>query len=276
MISIPTRCLPRAEELDRLSSSSLRDSFLAENLFAPGELRILATDLDRLTVGAAMPIGALRLPPCREFGTSYFTERRELGIINIGAPGAVRVGAEFFTLDLLDCLYVGIGESEISFESTTGEPPAFYFLSCPAHRKHPTAKVARGQAQSALLGSPASASSRRLNKCIHPGGIPSCQLVMGFTELEPGSVWNTMPAHTHSRRSEIYFYFDLGENMVVHLYGTPANTRHLIVRDRQAVLSPPWSLHAGAGTANYRFIWGMAGENQSFEDIDPIAPGSLC
>lgn len=275
MITIPTRFLPRADELDRLCSSSLRENFLAENLFEPGELRIIATDLDRLTVGAAMPAGEIRLPPCREFGTSFFAERRELGIINIGAPGVVRVGSRSFSLDRLDCLYIGKGEPEIVFESVTSASPAFYFLSCPAHQKHPTAKVTRADAQSMIIGSQASASHRRLNKCIHPGGIQSCQLVMGFTELEPGSVWNTMPSHTHIRRSEIYLYFDLGENLVVHLYGPPGNTRHLIVRDRQAVLSPPWSLHAGAGTANYRFIWGMAGENQDFEDVDPVAPASL-
>ncbi len=275
MITIPMRHLPRAQEIDRMPGPALREQFLVEQLFEPGALNIVATDLDRLAVGAAMPAGELPLPACNEFGTAYFTERRELGIINIGAPGAVRVGSQSYSLDPLDCLYIGIGEQDIVFESATATPAEFYFLSCPAHQKHPTAKLARAEAQSVLLGTTANASQRRLNKYIHPGGIKSCQLVMGFTELLPGSVWNTMPAHRHSRRSEIYLYFDLAENLVVHLYGTPDNTRHLIVRDRQAVLSPPWSLHAGAGTANYRFIWGMAGENQSFDDMDPIALADL-
>ncbi|MBL0158248.1 MAG: 5-dehydro-4-deoxy-D-glucuronate isomerase [Bryobacterales bacterium] len=275
MPDTPLHCLPRAEEIDSLSTSALRQSFLLEHLFQSGQLNLIPTDLDRLAVGAAMPIGELRLPSCREFGTAYFTERREIGIINIGAPGVVRVGAQSYTLELLECLYVGIGEPEISFESITDQPPAFYFLSSPAHHKHPTAKVARSDAQSVTLGVPATASCRRLNKCIHPGGVQSCQLVMGFTELEPSSVWNTMPAHTHTRRSEIYLYFDLGDHLVVHLFGEPENTRHLIVRDRQAILSPPWSLHSGAGTANYRFIWGMAGENQSFDDMDAIPMESL-
>ncbi len=275
MINTPLRCLPRAVELDGLSTSSLRQNFLVENLFQPGELNVLPTDIDRLAVGAAMPAGELRLPPCREFGTAFFTERRELGILNIGAPGVIRVGAHSYPLDRLDCLYIGAGEPDIVFESTSSEPPAFYFLSCPAHQKYPTAKLSRDQAQSVVLGNTAGSSCRRLNKYIHPGGIQSCQLVMGFTELEPGSVWNTMPAHTHTRRSEIYLYFDLGDNLVVHLFGEPGNTRHLIVRDRQAILSPPWSLHSGAGTSNYSFIWGMAGENQSFNDMDAIPMSSL-
>lgn len=275
MMSMSTVWSPRAEELDLLSTASLRESFLVEDLFEPGALKMVATDLDRMTVGGAMPMGELSLPAFREFGTSYFTERRELGIINIGAPGAVRVGAETYSLDLLDCLYIGKGQPEIAFQSVGDTPPAFYVLSCPAHQAHPTTKLTRSEAQSVMLGNQANSACRRLNKYIHPGGVQSCQLVMGVTELETGSVWNTMPCHTHERRSEIYLYFDLGENLVVHLCGTPDNTRHLMVRDRQAVLSPPWSIHAGAGTANYRFIWGMAGENQSFEDTEPVPMTSL-
>jgi len=275
MNAVPMRYLPHAEELDGLSTAALRERFLVENLFEPGKLNVVATDLDRLALGAAMPVGALRLPGFSEFGTSYFTERRELGIINIGAPGIVHVASQSYSLETLDCLYVGMGEPDIVFEPVTDVPPAFCLLSCPAHHKHPTAKLARAEAQSVNIGTAEKSSERRLNKCIHPGGLQSCQLVMGFTELQSGSVWNTMPAHTHSRRSEIYLYFDLAENIVVHLFGTPGETRHLIVRDRQAILSPPWSLHAGAGTANYRFIWGMAGENQSFDDMDPIALADL-
>lgn len=265
----PPRTLPPASALGSLPHSALRQHFLAEDLFVPGQLNYLPTDLDGLTVGAAMPQTSLPLP------CDAFTAGRELGIINIGAPGHVRVGSETFALDLLDCLYVGRDEPEVLLSPAAQETPAFYLLSCPAHTRYPAAKVPRAQAQSQVIGSQEGASVRRLNKCIHPGGIRSCQLVMGFTEIEPGSVWNTMPPHTHSRRAEIYLYFDLGSNILVHLMGEAGNTRHLIVRDRQAVLSPRWSLHAGAGSSSYRFIWGMAGDNQDFADIDPIPLSDL-
>ena len=266
---------PRFEEAERMPPAGLRERFLVDGLFAAAAVRLVITDLDRMVLGGAVPEPDLPLPPCEDFGTRYFQERRETGIINIGAPGAVRVGAQTYPLDSLDCLYVGAGEEDVAFLSGPAGGAAFYFLSCPAHRKYPTALVARAETQAQSVGDESHASRRTIHKCIHPGGAASCQLVMGFTELAPSSVWNTMPAHRHARRSEIYLYFDLGDALVVHLMGRPEATRHLIVRDRQAALSPPWSIHAGAGTASYRFIWGMAGENQDFGDMDAVAPGHL-
>jgi 4-deoxy-L-threo-5-hexosulose-uronate ketol-isomerase len=271
----PLRYLPRAEEFERMPSSLVRENFLVDDLFQAGSVRIVPTDLDRLAVGGAVPETEMPLGPVPEFGTSYFTERREVGIFNIGDPGRVRVGGSSFRIDTLDCLYIGIGEPEVILAPEDSGTPAFYLLTCPAHEKHPTRKMSRSQATSEALGDEHAASRRCLHKYIHPGGVRSCQLVMGFTELAPGSVWNTMPPHTHGRRSEIYMYFDLGEDVVFHMLGKPESTRHVVVRDREAVFSPPWSVHAGAGTNRYRFIWGMAGENQAFSDMDGVAMTEL-
>jgi 4-deoxy-L-threo-5-hexosulose-uronate ketol-isomerase len=268
MIVEAMRYLPRAEDIERMPGAELRASFLVADLFAEGEFRIVPTELDRLVVGAVMPLVDMSLPRVEEFGTPAFLERRELGIINIGAPGEVAVNGDVYRVDPLDCLYIGMGEREVTFRPLGSEPPAFYFLSCPAHRSYPVCKVSVGELKPIVLGDEKRASRRQLYRMIHPAGIASCQLVMGVTELCPGSVWNTMPPHTHSRRSEVYLYFGLGDEAVIHLFGRPESTRHLIVRDRQAVLSPAWSMHAGAGTAPYRFIWGMAGENQEFDDMD--------
>ena len=262
---------PRPEDLHSLSTPELRDSFLVTDLFAPGEVRTVYTALDRLALGGAVPTAPLPLRGIAEFGTRYFTERRELGILNIGPPGAIRVHTTEYPLDSLDCLYIGKGEEDIVFLPTGPRPPVFYLLSCPAHQACPTRKIARDEARPEAIGQALSASKRTIHKYIHPGGAQSCQLVMGLTELEPGSVWNTMPPHTHSRRTEIYLYFSLGEAIAVHLMGPPQSTRSLIVRDRQAVLSPDWSIHCAAGTSSYAFIWGMAGENQDFSDMDPVS-----
>lgn len=258
-----------------MSTEELRQAFLVDRLFAPGEVRLVYTDLDRMIVGGVVPREEMRLNGSRELGTAYFTERREVGVINLGGLGTVRVGGKAFELERLDCLYIGCGEEDVRFEPGPKEAPAFYILSCPAHRRLPTAKVARGEAEVQEVGDPARASRRRISRCIHPGGTASCQLVMGFTELEQGSVWNTMPPHTHGRRSEVYLYFDLGDDVVVHLMGPPQSTRHLIMRNQEAVLSPPWSIHAGAGTGNYRFVWGMAGENMTFSDMDGVTTEGL-
>jgi 4-deoxy-L-threo-5-hexosulose-uronate ketol-isomerase len=230
-----------------------------------------------MVVGGVLPSTApIVLANYKETGTSFFLERRELGIFNIAAPGVVTVSGRRYELGTLDCLYVGLGEREVSFESSASGQAAFYFVSTPAHAKYPTTAVRRANAQSEALGDASQANRRRINRFIHPEGIQSSQLVMGFTELEPGSVWNTMPAHTHRRRSEVYFYFDLAtDQMVIHLLGEPHATRHLIVRDREAVVSPSWSMHAGAGTTNYRFIWAMAGENQVFGDMDAVPVSEL-
>lgn len=252
-----------------MNTEEVREHFLVEDLFVPGHIRMAYTGLDRLIVGGVMPETEIELPALRETGTGYFTERREVGVINIGDKGVVAAGRQSYELDHLDCLYIGTGEERVTFANRPGGPAAFYLLSAPAHRKYPTRKAGLAEATVHEIGNPDNASKRRLVQYIHEGGIESCQLVMGYTELAPGNVWNTWPPHTHLRRSEIYFYFDLGENLLIHLLGEPLRTRHLIVRDRQVVLSPPWSMHCGAGAGNYRFIWGMAGENKTFSDMDP-------
>jgi len=245
-----------------MSAAELREAFLVPRLLEPGKIHLVQTDLDGLVVGGVMPLDEpLLLAPGAEL---------ETGILNIGGPGQVTSGAKTFALDRLDCLYVGSGGGPVRFEGS-----AWCLLSCPAHARRPTRKVSRQEAEVAEFGSAAQCSKRRVIKYIHGGGAPSCQLMMGVTEMEDGNVWNTMPPHTHSRRSEIYFYFDLGDQIVIHLMGLPDRTRHLIVRDREAVLSPRWSIHTGAGTNAYRFIWGMAGENRDFADIDPVGLSSL-
>jgi len=266
---------PRPTETNTLSTEALRENFLIQDLFNRGELVAHYTDLDRMVIGGVVPEQtALALPNDPALGTSFFLERREIGILNIGGgPGIVHVGGTRYELAPLDCLYVGLGERDVTFSQGSGNRAAFYFVSTPAHANYPTELVRRADVNADLIGDSTKANRRRILKYIHPEGIKSCQLVLGFTEFEAGNVWNTMPPHTHSRRTEIYLYFDLGEQMVVHLMGEPQRTRHLIVRDREAVLSPSWSIHAGAGTGAYRFVWAMGGDNQIFADMDaaPIA-----
>jgi 4-deoxy-L-threo-5-hexosulose-uronate ketol-isomerase len=289
---------PAPEAVDTLSTAELRSRFLLADLFQPGAVTAHYTDLDRMIVGAACPSAAtpvLALPNYRETGTAHFLERREIGILNVGSgPGTVRVGATAYTLSTLDCLYIGLGEKDVSFENgptpapaplsnlksevshpasppaPAGQAPQFYFVSTPAHAPHPAAVVRHAAVNTAPIGDPAKANRRRIHKLIHPDGVKSCQLVLGFTEFEPGSVWNTMPPHTHDRRSEIYLYFDAADAVIFHFLGRPDATRHLVVRDREAVLSPPWSIHCGAGTGAYRFVWAMAGDNQTFADMDAV------
>ncbi|HEU5081135.1 MAG TPA: 5-dehydro-4-deoxy-D-glucuronate isomerase [Opitutaceae bacterium] len=266
---------PSANETNRLSTEELRENFLIGGLFRNGEIRAHYTDLDRMVVGAAVPLASSPLPLAnyKETGTEFFLQRREIGILNVGAPGFVHVGGTKYDLAALDCLYIGLGERDVRFESAPGGQAAFYFISTPAHAKHPTALARRAEIKADPIGEVTKANRRRILKYIHPDGIKSCQLVLGFTEFEPGSIWNTMPPHTHSRRTEIYMYFDLADQMVVHLMGEPHRTRHLIVRDREVVLSPAWSIHSGVGTSSYRFVWAMGGDNQVFADMDaaPIA-----
>ena len=267
---------PTPEATNTLSTDELRERFLLTGLFQPGAVTAHYTDLDRMIVGAAVPTTApLGLPTDKELGTSFFLERREIGILNVGAPGKVKVGGTSYDLATLDCLYIGLGEKDVAFESGAGGGSQFFFISTPAHAKHPTAIVRRADVRTDPIGDPAKANRRRINKLIHVDGVKSCQLVLGFTEFEPGSVWNTIPPHHHSRRTEIYLYFDLADNVVVHLMGPPTATRHLVVRDREAVLSPAWSIHCGAGTGAYRFVWAMGGDNQIFSDMDPAPLAEL-
>ena len=267
---------PSPAETNTLPTEKLRENFLIGDLFRVGEIVAHYTDLDRMVVGSAVPTAApLALPGYRALGTDFFLERREIGIINLGDAGTVRVDGAAHSLGARDCLYVGRGVREVVFENGGTGQAAFCFISTPAHATHPTALARRADVAGDELGDAAHANRRRIVKYIHPSGIASCQLVMGFTEFEPGSVWNTMPPHTHSRRTEIYLYFDLADQAVVHLMGEPQATRHLIVRDREAVLSPAWSIHSGAGTGNYRFVWAMGGDNQIFADMDSAPLKSL-
>lgn len=276
MLDTNIRRAPHPQALARMTTEEIRATFLVEHLFTPGQLQGCFTDLDRLVVGGAMPTAPIELANHKETGCSFFLERRELGAINIGGPGTIHADGHSFAASPLDCVYLPMGTKSVVFESAEAKNPAkFYFLSCPAHAAHPAALMRKRDATPVALGSQAAANHRTIYKFIHAGGIKSCQLVMGFTELAEGSVWNSFPPHTHNRRTEIYFYFNLGEKVAVHFLGEPTQTRHLFVHNEQAALSPAWSIHAGCGTGNYTFIWGMAGENQTFDDMDGLKPAEL-
>jgi 4-deoxy-L-threo-5-hexosulose-uronate ketol-isomerase len=261
-----------------MNTDELRRAFVLGDLFESGRIKLGHTSIDRAVVGTAVPNdGRLALEVPAELASEYFTERRELGIINIGQVGSVRVDGRDYRLGHRDALYVGRGNRQIEFGSfNPGTPALFYFVSYPAHASHPVRQICAGETESESLGSRAMANRRTINRYIRPPAVESCQLTMGLTELEGGSVWNTMPAHTHFRRSEIYLYFDLPEEAVVcHLMGEPGETRHVVVRNRQAVLSPGWSIHCGAGTSSYSFIWAMGGENREFADTDAVPMSKL-
>jgi len=271
------RRTPRPQDVAGMSTQQLRETFFINNLFAPGELRGHFTDLDRLVVGGVMPTNKpIELTNYKETGRAFFLERRELGAINVGGAGKVVADGKTFALEKLDCVYLPMGTKQVSFESTDAKSPAkFYFLSCPAHSAHPAAMMKSTDATPVNLGAMETANKRTIYKFIHQGGIQSCQLVMGLTALEPGNVWNSFPPHTHWRRTEIYFYFDLGAQILSHFFGEPQETRHLFLHDEEVALSPNWSMHFGVGTGNYKFIWGMAGENQVFDDMDAVKPLDL-
>lgn len=264
---------PSQAETARLGTRELRESFLVTDLFAEGKVTLCITDLDRAVIGGAVPTSSsIGLETPAEFRADYFTERRELGILNIGAAGTVSVDGTGYDLAPRDVLYVGRGSRDVVFASNDATSPArFYLVSYPAHASHPASLIRAGEAEQNELGTMERANRRRIARYIHAGGVQSAQLVMGVTTLEAGSVWNTMPAHTHSRRSEVYLYFDLpADAMVVHLMGEPSEIRSLIVRNGEAALSPGWSIHAGCGTSSYSFCWAMGGENQDYGDMDPV------
>lgn len=262
----------------RMSSAELRESFVVNDLAIHGETKLCYVDVDRAVVGVAAPSDRpLVLQATPELRASFFTERRELGALNIGGQGVIRVGETPYTLENLDLLYIGRGNPEITFESSEDANPAvFYILSYPAHTAYPIALVKKETAQPTTIGSASQANMRTIYKYIHAEGAKSCQLVMGMTHLHDGSIWNTMPAHTHMRRSEVYFYFDVPEDArIFHLMGPPAETRHIVVENCEAVVSPGWSIHAGVGTQSYKFCWGMGGENQDYADMDPVSIDQL-
>jgi len=276
--TMKTRLMPSPRETAVLDTDELRDSFLLTDLFTAGGIQLVYTDLDRAIIRAAVPVaGDLALPNADALQAEYFCPRRELGVLNLGGAGSVTVDGVAFGLGSHDCLYVGRGSRVVSFASdAAASPAAFYLVSYPAHAAHPTAKATRADANRVELGSREEANERTIFQYIHEQGLQSCQLVMGFTEFKPGGVWNTMPCHTHDRRSEVYCYFDVPPaHRVLHLMGEPTQTRPLWVADRQVVLSPPWSIHCGCGTASYRFVWAMGGENQAFTDMDRVAIGDL-
>jgi 4-deoxy-L-threo-5-hexosulose-uronate ketol-isomerase len=265
-------------ETRQFNTTELRENFLIETLFTPNSLQLCYSHYDRVIVGGAMPVDSpVDLPTYPELRSDFFLERRELGIINVGGAGSVTVDGQTYELAKLDGLYVGRGSRSVSFASQQADAPArFYLLSSPAHKEYSTQKAAQGEVFSAPMGSAEAANDRTIYRYIHKDGLQSCQLVMGLTILKPGSVWNTMPAHVHDRRMEAYFYFDLDHaHRVVHLMGQSTETRHLMVANHQAILSPPWSIHSGCGTSNYSFIWGMAGENLDYADMDLIAIADL-
>jgi 4-deoxy-L-threo-5-hexosulose-uronate ketol-isomerase len=256
----------------------LRAEFRISGLFAPDELKLVYSHSDRMIAGSAMPVRSpVELKAQDELRAAHFLERREAGVINIGGPGTVAADGKRHALANGDGIYLGRGTKDVSFESDSSSAPAqFYVNSCPAHAAYPTVRVPKSAALETKLGTQAECNVRTIRKYFHPDGAKSCQLVMGLTVLEPGSVWNTMPCHTHERRMEVYLYFDIAEGgFVFHYMGRPGETRHILLRDREAVISPSWSIHSGCGTKNYSFIWGMAGENQAFGDMDPVGAGDI-
>jgi 4-deoxy-L-threo-5-hexosulose-uronate ketol-isomerase len=264
----------------RMTTAELRETFLIEDAFRAGEIVLSYVDLDRAVIGGAVPTEKpLTLDTHPELRAEFFCERRELGVLNVGGAGTVSVDGKAFSLGKLDCLYVGRGSKAVSFTSASAETPAaFYLLSYPAHAEYPTKMVTFEELKAGAvhLGSEETCNKRSIYKAIFLDGIRSCQLVMGFTLLAPGSNWNTMPPHTHMRRSEVYFYFDVDEGQrVVHLMGPADETRHLVMSDRNVVVSPGWSIHAGVGTKSYGFCWGMGGENQRYDDMDPVTVAEL-
>jgi 4-deoxy-L-threo-5-hexosulose-uronate ketol-isomerase len=261
-----------AKETAQMNTSELRSNFLIENLMADDKLSLVYSHYDRVIVGGAKPVSkTLSLETQDELKADYFLQRRELGIINVGGDGVIEANGESFSLRKLDAAYIGKGVKEVGFKSSDKNNPAlFYLLSAPAHQSYPNKKLTKEEAMPVTVGDGSTANRRTIYKYIHAEGLQSCQLVMGLTILEQGSVWNTMPSHTHPRRMEAYFYFDVEEDQrVFHFMGQPQETRHLLMANHQAVLSPPWSIHSGCGTANYGFIWGMAGENYNYTDMDP-------
>ncbi|MBO4415683.1 MAG: 5-dehydro-4-deoxy-D-glucuronate isomerase [Lachnospiraceae bacterium] len=286
-MEIRTYSSPR--DVKTYDTERLREEFLIDDLFKPDDIKLVYSYIDRIITGSAVPVNEeLKLTAGDELRAEYFLERRELGIINIGGKGVVNVDGKAYNLDYKDGMYIGKGAKDISFKSVDPSQPAkFYLNSTPAHMTYPTVLIKlNGEPEEGVvivkdcnkveLGTLEESNHRTINKYILPGQVESCQLVMGMTKLEPGSVWNTMPCHTHDRRMEVYLYFDMGpDDLVFHYMGEPTQTRHIIMRNEQAVISPSWSIHSGSGTRAYTFIWGMAGENQAFDDMDGCAMKDL-
>jgi 4-deoxy-L-threo-5-hexosulose-uronate ketol-isomerase len=266
------------KEVKGMSTEELRANFLVQQLMKPDEITLVYSHYDRVIIGGVKPLQQkVELPNEAELRADYFLMRREIGIINVGGKGTVEADGVSYELDKLDALYLGMGTKAVFFSSKSKEDAACFFLiSTTAHQTYPNRKMSKEEASPVNLGETATANKRTIYKYIHADGIKSCQLVMGLTVLEEGSVWNSVPPHTHTRRMEAYFYFDLpGQHRVFHLMGEPTETRHIVMANHEAVISPPWSVHCGPGTTNYGFIWAMAGENYTFTDMDPVAIGEM-
>lgn len=257
----------------RYDTEELRENYLVEDIFKDDQIELVYSHVDRIIFGGIKPVyKELKLEAGKEMGVDYFLERRELGIINIGGKAIVTIDGTEYELKEKDGLYVGKGNKEVSFKSVNPEEPAkLYINSVPAHKEYETVKIDIEKANPVRLGDNKTLNKRTIYQYVHPNVCESCQLLMGLTMLEPGNAWNTMPCHTHERRMEVYFYFDMGEDTrVFHLMGEPTETRHLVVKNEECVISPSWSIHSGVGTSNYTFIWGMCGENKTFDDMDNI------
>lgn len=276
------------KDMKYYTTERLREEFLIQNLFCPGKIKLVYSHVDRIITGAAVPVEPLKLTAGDELRAEYFLQRREMGVINIGGKGTITIDKKTYEVGYKEGMYIGMGAQDIVFASTDAKEPAkFYLNSTPAHRAYPTVLIKpEGMPEEGVvivkeenkveLGSLEDANHRVICKYILPGQVESCQLVMGMTRLAPGSVWNTMPCHTHDRRMEVYLYFEMPEDAVVmHYMGEPDETRHIVMRNEEAVISPSWSIHAGCGTRAYTFIWGMAGENQAFNDMDDVAMKDL-
>ncbi|WP_440133081.1 5-dehydro-4-deoxy-D-glucuronate isomerase [Chitinophaga sancti] len=262
----------------RWTTDETRNELLIEKLFIADNPVLVYSHYDRFITGGIMPVNTtIKLEAPDQLKATYFLERRELGIINVGAPGKVQIDGEIFEVGFKEALYIGKGKQDVLFSSNDSEEPAkFYINSTPAHQTYPTRLVTKKDAEIVTLGSMETANHRTINKLLVASVLPTCQLQMGMTELKPGSIWNTIPAHTHDRRMEVYFYFEVPDGQsVCHFWGQPQETRHIWMQNEQAVISPPWSIHSGAGTSNYTFIWGMAGENLDYGDMDVCAVPDL-
>ena len=280
-MAMELRTAASPKDVKHYDTARLREEFLISDLFARDDIKTVYSHIDRIIVGSAVPVSkTLVLTAGEEIRAEYFLQRREMGVINIGGKGKIIVDGTVYELDYKDGIYIGMGSKDISFESCDAEKPAkFYFNSAPAHKTYPTVLITLDtiKAENKLeCGCSEESNHRVINKYILPGQVESCQLVMGMTSLKPGSVWNTMPCHTHDRRMEVYLYFELTDDSVVfHYMGEPTETRHIVMRNEEAVISPSWSIHSASGTRAYTFIWGMVGENQAFDDMDPVAMQDL-
>jgi 4-deoxy-L-threo-5-hexosulose-uronate ketol-isomerase len=277
-MKLEIRYASHPEDVKNYDTEKLRKEFLIENVFVPDEISLVYSMYDRYIVGGAMPLGrSLKLETSAELKSEQFLDRREMGIINTGGSALIDAGGKSYDIGFKEALYLGMGTSDVIFTSKNPEKPAkLYINSAPAHHHYPSRKVTLADAESVVLGNQDSSNNRTVNKLLVNSIVETCQLQMGMTELKRGNVWNTMPVHTHNRRMEAYFYFELPDNQAIcHFMGLPNETRHIWMKNDQAVLSPSWSIHSAAGTANYTFIWGMAGENLDYGDMDVRQPDTL-